>query len=205
MKIIWHIYFQKSIHWAEGDLIVGTQWVGAGGAAGAVAVEVWMVIVFTPSEGRRSGPSASVYYRYQNNACSSQNQCEMNESIINAYSWPSPSTSDPYSLSSGVITLRLKWNHIVSILTWWWLVLPVRVVKLVTEVIQNELEAAATEHLTDRAMWHVCSQPRGNRPGHAAQAPVCVVHHPPLIPPAEHLGTQEANAMVVVKIFLCFC
>ena len=48
----------------------------------------------------------------------------------------------------------------------------------------------------------MCSQPRGNRPGHAAQAPVCVVHHPPLIPPAEHLGTQEANAMVVVKIFL---
>ena len=192
MKIIWHIYFQKWIHWAEGDLTVGTQWVGPR-----------LVIVFTPSEGRRSGAVLVRVFTIDSRIV--QSKPVWNESIINACSWPSPSTSDPYSLSSGVITLRLKWNHIVSILTWWWLVLPVRVVELVTEVIQNELEAAATEHLTDRAMWHVCSQPRGNRPGHAAQAPVCVVHHPPLIPPAEHLGTQEANAMVVVKIFLCFC
>ena len=56
----------------------------------------------------------------------------------------------------------------------------------------------------NRATWHVCSQPRGNRPGRAALAPVCAGHHQPLIPPAEHLGRQDANAIVAVEIFLCF-
>ena len=117
--------------------------VSGGGAAGAE--EVWMVFVFTPSEGRRSGPSASVYNRYQNNAVKNRVKW-MNWSSMHFPDHPHPRQIHTHCHPEWS---PLGWNEITLPSYWHAYDLPVGVVKLVTEVVQNELEAAATEHLTE--------------------------------------------------------